>query len=147
MTTSLLLCYDGSPHAASAIRDAAKLFPGARADVLAVVEITVALVAAARYEPTLVPRIEDAARSEGHQQADEGVEIAREAGFDARPIGKPATQPIWAEIVSVAEAGGYAVIVVGSRGRSGIAKAILGSVSSAVVSHSQLPVLVMPSRE
>lgn len=101
----------------------------------------------ALHEPGIAQRLEEAARAEGNRTADEGARVAREAGFDAHPLVRLSARPTWAEIVNVAEDGDYAAIVVGSRGRSGIAKALLGSVSSGVVTHAQLPVLVMPSRE
>jgi nucleotide-binding universal stress UspA family protein len=48
-------------------------------------------------------------------------------------------------LVDVAEARGAELIVVGTRGRGKMASAVLGSVSSAVVSLSSCPVLVVPS--
>lgn len=49
---------------------------------------------------------------------------------------------------AIAEAGGLfgsapAVVVVGSRGRSGIKSALLGSVSNAVINHAERPALVV----
>jgi nucleotide-binding universal stress UspA family protein len=48
-------------------------------------------------------------------------------------------------LVDVAETRGAELIVVGTRGRGKVASAFLGSVSSAVVSLSSCPVLVVPS--
>jgi nucleotide-binding universal stress UspA family protein len=48
-------------------------------------------------------------------------------------------------LVDVAEAEGAELIVVGTRGRGKVASAFLGSISSAVVSLSSCPVLVVPS--
>jgi nucleotide-binding universal stress UspA family protein len=45
-----------------------------------------------------------------------------------------------------AEAEGADLLVVGSRGRSGIASVILGSVSSHLVSHAPCPVVVVKAR-
>ncbi len=48
-----------------------------------------------------------------------------------------------AEIVTVAEDIGAGLIVMGSRGRSGIRRALMGSVSDSVVRHAHCPVLVV----
>lgn len=47
------------------------------------------------------------------------------------------------EIVELAEEEGAGLIVVGSRGREGIRRALMGSVSEAVVRHAHCPVLVV----
>jgi nucleotide-binding universal stress UspA family protein len=50
---------------------------------------------------------------------------------------------VWASIIAHAEEQDAAVIVVGSRGRSGIKSALLGSVSTGVAHHCSRPVLVV----
>jgi nucleotide-binding universal stress UspA family protein len=47
------------------------------------------------------------------------------------------------EIVALAEQIGAGLIVMGSRGRGGIRRALMGSVSDAVVRHAHCPVLVV----
>ncbi len=49
----------------------------------------------------------------------------------------------WRGILDAAEAGGADLIVIGSHGRSGIEKLVLGSVAQRVVSHTKLPVLLV----
>jgi nucleotide-binding universal stress UspA family protein len=48
-----------------------------------------------------------------------------------------------AEIVTLAEEIGAGLIVMGSRGRGGIRRALMGSVSDSVVRHAHCPVLVV----
>ena len=48
-----------------------------------------------------------------------------------------------AEIVALAEELGVRLIVLGSRGRSGVRRALMGSVSDSVVRHAHCPVLVV----
>ena len=52
-----------------------------------------------------------------------------------------------AEITAVAEEIGAGLIVVGSRGLGGIRRALLGSVSDAVVRHAHCPVMVVRKEE
>ena len=47
------------------------------------------------------------------------------------------------EIVSLAEDSGIGVIVMGSRGRGGVSRTLMGSVSDSVVRHAHCPVLVV----
>lgn len=49
----------------------------------------------------------------------------------------------WRGILDAAESGQADLIVIGSHGRSGIEKLVLGSVAQRVVSHAKLPVLVV----
>ena len=55
-----------------------------------------------------------------------------------RGVGKPAE-----EIVALGEELGAGLIVVGSRGRGGLRRALIGSVSDSVVRHAYCPVLVV----
>jgi nucleotide-binding universal stress UspA family protein len=47
------------------------------------------------------------------------------------------------EIVSLAETLGIGLIVMGSRGRGGVSRTLMGSVSDSVVRHAHCPVLVV----
>ena len=47
------------------------------------------------------------------------------------------------EIVRLAEEMGAGLIVIGSRGRGGVRRSLMGSVSDSVVRHAQCPVLVV----
>lgn len=51
----------------------------------------------------------------------------------------------WRGIVQAAESGEADLIVMGSHGRSGLEKLVLGSVAQAVLSHTKLPILVVRS--
>ena len=53
-----------------------------------------------------------------------------------------ATKSIAAEIIDYAENYGFDLIVIGTRGRTGFKKLLLGSVASAVVTYAHCPVMV-----
>lgn len=50
---------------------------------------------------------------------------------------------IWRGIIEVAQARGADLIVMGSHGRRGLEKLVLGSVAQRVLTHSPLPVLIV----
>ena len=51
------------------------------------------------------------------------------------------------EIVTLGEEIGAGLIIIGSRGRGGIRRALMGSVSDSVIRHAHCPVLVVRSEE
>jgi universal stress protein A len=76
---------------------------------------------------------------------DERARRARGAGLLARPLvrtGSPATM-----IARTAEEEGADMVVVGTHGRSGLDRLLLGSVAERVVRLAPCPVLVVKSRE
>jgi nucleotide-binding universal stress UspA family protein len=74
----------------------------------------------------------------------EEVEALTAEGVDA--IGRVTCSPrAWKGIVEVAEETGADVILMSSHGRTGIARAALGSVADQVVRHSRIPVTVVPA--
>jgi nucleotide-binding universal stress UspA family protein len=85
----------------------------------------------------------DAAAEGARRICDEGVRTARDAGL--RPTGEvaQASGPLWEAIVDVADRHDAAVIVMGPRGLSGLSSTLLGSVSRAVVDHTDRPTMVV----
>jgi nucleotide-binding universal stress UspA family protein len=75
--------------------------------------------------------------------ADEGVRIAKEAGLEAEPVAIKAAGPVWKTIVETADRCDAAATVMGSRGLTGVRSMLLGSVSNAVVHHTERPTLVI----
>jgi nucleotide-binding universal stress UspA family protein len=79
-------------------------------------------------------------------EANEALAQARKA-FEAAGVRVSASlveaHAVWRGITEAAEAGGADLIVMGSHGRSGIEKLVLGSVAQRVLSHAHQPVLVV----
>lgn len=142
----LILCYDGSEDAKHAIAQAGGLFPGGHALVLTVWQSISSLASVTWSGATLIPNfteLDHAAAEDGVRRAEEGVELARESGLDAEPLATEAGGPIWETIIVTAERRRAAVIVMGSRGLTGLRSILLGSVSATVVHHAHRPILVI----
>jgi nucleotide-binding universal stress UspA family protein len=149
----VLLCFDGSNDAASAIAKAAELL-GSRTAVVLTVWEPVALWEP--YDPASILTapvsrlaskelgLDEIASQVARETSDRGVTLARTAGFEVR--GLVAKGKSWRAICDEAERLEAEPIVVGARGLSRVQSALLGSVSSAVVVHAHRPVLVIPGR-
>jgi nucleotide-binding universal stress UspA family protein len=148
-----LLCFDGSDDAAHAIALAGPLLGKRRATVLTVWE-PVAVWAA--FDPGAVVSagvsrlaseelgLDEISREAGQEWLDRGVQLANEAGFDAR--GKLSSGKPWRTICDVAGEIDAAVVVLAPRGLSRVRSALLGSVTAAVLAHVERPVLVVPCK-
>ena len=75
--------------------------------------------------------------------ADRGAEIARSARLQAESRGQ-FTSSTWQGIVGVADELDAAVIVIGSRGLTGMKKVFDASLSQQVAEHAGRPVLIVP---
>lgn len=152
MTTGspVLLCYDGSEGAREAIEIAGNLLSGGNALVLNVVEsLSPAVFHGAAGDatdpptdeaPLHVPSVETARRLVA-----EGVAVARQAGFDAKPLVDVTPERTSRRIAEIADEYQAAAVVLGARGRSALKSILLGSVSHEVVQYSRRPVLVIHS--
>lgn len=137
----VLVPFDDSVPARAALEYAFDLFPEGR-----FVALTVA-------DSSAVPSLPNAAADEADDrvesvlaEATDRLEVAEriandhDAPLETRArVGSPAT-----EIVDAVESGDVDHVVIGSRGRSGVERLVLGSVAEVVVRHSPVPVTVVP---
>jgi len=140
----ILICYDGSTGAKRAIDAAAHLLGPGPAVVLHVgVVMTPAEAIAATDAVIPGNAFEELNAADALPVAREGAELARAAGFDAEArVGVGG--PTWQGIVDLADELDAPLIVIGSRGLSGLREAFEGSISHDVVEHARRPVLVVP---
>ncbi len=140
----ILICYDGSADSDRAIETAASLFGGRRAVVADIGPMLTAAESVAALE-SVIPgaAFEDLNTDSALKIARAGAERARRAGFDAEARAE-LSSATWEGIVDVADEIDAAVIVLGSRGLSGIRERLNGSVSHEVAEHSRRPVLIVP---
>jgi len=144
----MVLATDGSELAADAGRRALALLPSGVEVVLvtvAGVEATDDTGAGGIEGPDITPqeleRIRDEARLEGESVLTKTASALGVVGCRAKVlIGDPARA-----ICDFARDVGADLIVVGSHGRGPVRRALLGSVSDAVVRHAPCPVLVVRS--
>lgn len=137
----VLIAYDGSEYAKTAIKQAGdQLVDGREAIVLTVWQPygTTAFVGAPGVAPV---GWEEDLEKDALRVAHEGARLARQAGFDAEAVAERG-DPVWQRIVESADERGASLIVMGSHGRTGIPRVLLGSVASTAASHTDRPVLI-----
>ncbi|WP_336206282.1 universal stress protein [Nonomuraea sp. LPB2021202275-12-8] len=145
---TLLIAYDGSDDAKTAIAFAGSLFQGRPAVVLTVWErlaMTTARASAGLVMTIDNSAVEDEAIGKAMTElAEQGAELARQAGLDATPRCEADSVAVWSTIVDVADEIDATVIVTGTRGMGGVRSLLLGSTSDRVLHHAHRPVLVVP---
>ncbi|HWK25529.1 MAG TPA: universal stress protein [Solirubrobacter sp.] len=148
----LAIAYDGSSSAAAALQAAARLFPGAHATVLnaprtAAARAGMAGIAGPTLSPELIQatldEIDAESQAEAQAVAGEGVERATALGLDASAGTVEPRSPLWEALLAAAHAAEADVLVCGTRGRGGLARALLGSTSTSLLHNTDLPLLVV----
>lgn len=150
----ILICYDGSPDAKAAIEHGAELLAGQPATVLTVwqpfVQVIIHAYAGFGWAAGLDAEqeaIDRAAREHAEERAQEGAELARAAGFDAKPAARAQETTTVETILSEADAISASAILMGSRGLTRVKSMLLGSVSHGVIQRADRTVIVVPSPE
>jgi nucleotide-binding universal stress UspA family protein len=141
---SILIAYDGSDYAKDAIKAAGEQLRDGRKAIVLTVWQPYAATGFAGSAPIPV-EIDDETKKEAQGVADEGAGLAREAGFDAEGIVERG-DPIWQRVVELADEHDVDVVVIGSHGRTGIPRVLLGSVAGTVASHTDRAVLIVHRR-
>jgi nucleotide-binding universal stress UspA family protein len=142
----VLVAYDGSPAAVAAVELAARI-SGRELVVVNVQEApdqTVGLMAAVDAPLDMTPKLEGWLADQAMSCAVEGAKIATDAGASARAHAELVAGSLHQGVLDIAAREHAAVVVTGSRGRGGVASALLGSVSSGLVHNGELPTLVVP---
>jgi len=134
---------DGSEHSEAAIKWAVRMAKGMRSEVVAVFAIAPPFYFDAGFTtPVAPPQLDEEWRAGIKAEFEEKwCKSLRDAGIKYRTIledGRPASV-----IANVADSVNADLIVVGRRGRGGVAELILGSVSHELVMHSKRPILVI----
>jgi len=139
MPREILVPVDGSPQSRSALEFAAGEWPDAALTLLYVID-PVASGARRGVMPTGSEAWYQNAREQAHGIFDDLAAVVagdRDVG-ERVEVGRPART-----IVEVADEGGFDHVVVGSHGRTGVSRIILGSTAENVIRHSPVPVTIV----
>lgn len=147
----ILLSYDGSADAVAALDRVAALMPGAEVTVVTVWDPQrhydgghgPGLGVVGVYNPDR--ELEAAAEQAARECADGGAQRATEVGLVATARCEPREGGTARTLLATAAALDADLIVVGTRGRGGVASFMLGSVSHALVQQADRSVMVVPS--
>lgn len=153
----VLIAYDGSEVSRAAVRHAAELFAGRPAVLVTVWEPGLAAVQVGipdsmgmgtgmgtlPPDPGTVEAVDRSEREHASTVAADGAEFARSLGLLAEPQAVPDEVNVADTLIDIARERGAAVVVVGSRGISGLRTRLLGSVSRKLIEHCDRPILVI----
>ena len=143
----LLACTDGSPRSRKAVAAAAKLAGtcGARLTLLFVIPpyVLPAYSEAAQYVPGVTPHLyRQRADALSKKVLAPAARLAKKLGVECDTLAVNAAQP-WTGILHAARRKKCDLIVMASHGRRGLARALLGSETQRVLTHTRVPVLVV----
>jgi nucleotide-binding universal stress UspA family protein len=134
---------DGSEHAAAALEWAIYMAKGMGSEVIAVFAVSPPVYFDVGFgAPVVQPQFDPEWRAEMKREFEDAwCKPLRDAGVKYTALmedGRPASV-----INQIAEDRDADVVVIGRRGRGGVAELLLGSVSHELVLHSKRPVLVI----
>jgi universal stress protein A len=138
---------DFSRASAGALAKAVQLAKDNRAElvVLHVLTLPLPMMAGDGYvSPTVYEQLETSSRTWAKRQLDKLVASAKKAGVRARGVLVEGTP--YDRIARVARSSRADLIVIGTHGRTGLAKLFLGSVATRVLSTAHCPVLTVRGR-
>ncbi|WP_251330222.1 universal stress protein [Haloplanus pelagicus] len=141
MTKRLLVPVDGSDPADAALSFALDEYPDADITILSVIDPTDVGYGSIEAAPSTFDRLQRTAEERVENVLEEARETAAEHGVDVTAetvIGMPSRA-----IVEWAENNDVDGIVIGSHGREGVTRVLLGSVAESVVRRSPVPVTVV----
>ncbi|WP_262180315.1 universal stress protein [Haloarcula laminariae] len=142
MSRRILVPVDGSDQARTATEFAAETFPDDAIVLLHVINPAEAGYSAQASVPSFSEEWYEQRQTEARERFDELEAVVREAGVETVEtvieVGRPTTA-----IVDYADDNDIDQLVMGSHGRSGMSRILLGSVAETVVRRANVPVTVV----
>ena len=148
MRKKILLATDGSETSMRAAKNAVSIGKKAGATVTAVYVVDVhrlAQLPGYAAMPGIKDNLMELMFKEGSEALEEIEDMARDAGVAYERVvaeGDPGE-----ELLKLCRDPGFDLIVLGTIGKSGLKRFLLGSVAEKVVRHSHVPVLVVPAKD
>ncbi|MFZ2472947.1 MAG: universal stress protein [Methanothrix sp.] len=148
MLKNILIAADGSETSMCAAEMAVGIGKRSGAKVTAVYVVDVQRLAQLpgyASMPGLKDNLMELMFKEGSEALEEIEDMARDAGVAYNRViaeGDPGE-----ELLNLCRDPGFDLIVLGTIGKSGLARFLLGSVAERVVRHSHVPVLVVPAKD
>jgi nucleotide-binding universal stress UspA family protein len=149
----VVVAFDGSEEARTALTSAVTVFAGRRLVIVSVWEPGLALALAPTRDitgvgyppptPEEVQALDRVQHDHAIEVADAGVALARELGATAEPQPVADEADVAETIAALADRADAIAIVIGSRGLGGIRSRLFGSTSREVLRRTQRPVLVV----
>ncbi|MGY5875656.1 MAG: universal stress protein [Candidatus Thorarchaeota archaeon] len=137
---TILVAVDGSEHSDKAVEYACAIGPPMNAEVILLYVVSM-LVSATPYHDTVSDQPFLALQKVGEDILSKAKALAERLGCKATDLithGDPAIR-----IIDVADERGADIIIMGSRGISGIKRLFVGSVSDKVMKQASCPVMVV----
>lgn len=136
---SILVAYDGSKFSEAALGQAIDMAKACKSKlyVMHVADLNVEYMA-------ITPDLEDALEKAARKTLKKAENKVKKAGMQCEAIMGYDDQP-HRSIVAEARKRKVSLIVVGTHGRTGLAKMLMGSVSERVIGHAPCTVMVVPA--
>ncbi len=143
MFNNILVAYDASPSSSAAVQQAFELANANNAQVT-VLSVAPSVAALATLGGVSIDQLTDELKQWAERTAHEGASIAP-TELNVRTVVR--SGDVGEEIVAEIEAGGYDLIVLGSRGRGRLTSELFGSANAYVHFHSRIPLLSISGGE
>jgi nucleotide-binding universal stress UspA family protein len=140
---AILVCYDGSEDAQAAIEFVSRLVPGRGVVVVSVWEPFLSVYTGYAGWPITD---EEPMKTSAERHAVEGCERARAGKLKAIPLVVEADYGFARAILDAADDEDAELIVMGTRGLTGLRSMLLGSVSHDLAQQARRPVAIIPSQ-
>ena len=139
----ILVPLDGSEWSFRAAKYAIKMAKMANAEIVCVHAVVNLPYTAYAHAGVLIPRYIEEAKKEAQKWYDEVNIIAEKAGVKLSTETILDVFSVADAIISYVEKNNIDLIIMGTKGKTGLKKVLLGSVASGVISHAKCPVLVV----
>jgi len=137
----VLVAYDGTPQSETALAHACRHHPDARMTVLHAIDPVAAGYSAEVSLPSVAEDWYESERARARSLLEDASETAREYAVEVETTVEVGRPP--AAVVEYAEEHHVDHVVLGSHGRTGLSRVLVGSVAEAVVRRSSVPVTVV----